>query len=340
MQHRILVTGATGFVGSHALTALSTADGAVPIAACRAPGGLPKGFSGEVRAGDLHDPAYLDSVTRDVDVICHAAAWTSAWGHARQSDARFLAPSTALIDSAVRNGVKRFIFLSSTSVTAPNRTGQAKLRAVPEKLGLWPHLRNVARIEAHMEAAARRSPTEMVSLRVGLFAGQRYSIGMLPMLVPRLKTHLVPWIDGGRAEIPLTADRDIGAAFRLAALHPEGTLPGFTAFDIVGPEIPTMREVVTFLAETYGLPKPHFSVPFALAYPFGRLMEWTARLTGRDPLVTRSIIHLLEPTGASNARAAELLGYVPQIGWKEAVAAQMEEMAVRQTAPMKMVKPA
>jgi len=68
-------------------------------------------------------------------------------------------------------------------------------------------------------------------------------------------------------------------------------------------------------------------------------MELLDPLVPWEPLVTRSIIHLLEETGASNARATELLGYQPKVHWKDAIRTQMDEMARRQKTPMKMYKP-
>jgi len=103
--------------------------------------------------------------------------------------------------------------------------------------------------------------------------------------------------------------------------------------------VPTVREVIDFLAEAYRLPRPHFGVPFAIAYPFARSMELLDPVVPWDPLVTRSIVHLLEETGATNARAAELLGYQPRVHWKDAIRMQMDEMATRQQTPMKMYKP-
>ena len=52
---RVLVTGATGFLGRNVLQALAARPDIAPIAACRRIENLPAGFAGEVRAGDLLD---------------------------------------------------------------------------------------------------------------------------------------------------------------------------------------------------------------------------------------------------------------------------------------------
>jgi nucleoside-diphosphate-sugar epimerase len=176
-----------------------------------------------------------------------------------------------------------------------------------------------------------------ITLRAGPFAGRRYVLGMLPLLVPRLKTHLFPRVKGGRTGMPIVAGDDIGDAFALAATAPGRD--GYQGFNIVGPTVPTTREVIAFLSTEYGLPKPHFGVLFAMAYPFARTMELLDRFVPWESLVTRSIIHLLEETGATKQRAASMLGYEPKVNWKEAIRLQMDEMTERQKSPMNMCKP-
>ena len=334
MIKSILVTGANGFVGSHILEALQLRDDVKVIAACRDRKKLPEDFKGLVREGDLRDAAYRRAVVADIDVLCNAAAWTSLWDHAGESRSQFLEPSIALIDEARAAGVTRFVNTSTTSAAAPEHS------ADPMSLGInrpfWPHLCNVIAIENDLrEHAGPRF--QVVNLRLGIFAGQRYSLGILPILVPRLKTHLVPWVAGGRTSLPITDGRDIGQAFALAATT-DG-LANYEGFNIVGPEVPSVREVIALLHDEFGLPRPHFGVPFALAYPFAWLMEKLDRIVPWEPLVTRSIIHLMEEVHADNRKANQLLGYQPVHPWREAVRLQMQEMSVRQKRPMRMVKP-
>lgn len=330
----ILITGATGFVGSHALDALMRLTDHRLIAACRDPSRLLSSFQGEVRAGDLRDGAYRKSLLEDVDVICHCMAWTSLFGHGHRTRDMYLEPTLALLDEALARGVRRFINVSTTSAAAPENASDPMSRGIPRKF--WPHLESVVAIENAMREKAGGQAT-LINLRFGIFAGRRYGLGILPILVPRLKTHLVPWIAGGHTSLPIIAGEDIGQAMALAATAPG--LSGFEGFNVVGPEIPTVRQVIQFLHDEYGLPMPHFSVPFLAAYPFAWLLEKLDPLVPWEPLVSRSVIHLLEEVHADNNRAVERLGYRPQIPWREAIRAQMAEMTRRQDRPMSMYKP-
>ena len=133
------------------------------------------------------------------------------------------------------------------------------------------------------------------------------------------------------------------AGFSQTSRSPQGFRGGsvtvdYEGFTIVGPEIPSAREVIDFLHQVAACPRPHYSVPFPLAYAFAAVMEWLNPFVPWPPLVTRSIVHLLEETGASNAKAAALLAYQPQHPWREAIREQLREMA-QQTKPMAMQVP-
>ncbi len=324
---KVLVTGVTGFVGSHILEALSEHDELDVIAGCRDRTKLSRAvpsFDGEVRVGDLLDSDYIQEVVKDVDVICHAAAWTSLWGHKEQEIRYYREPTKALIDAAIKTGVGRFIFGSSVVVVKPHRDGTSvrddELAVHPR---VWTHMDIVVDIEHYMRQQASRG-TAMVSLRFGHFVGKRYNLGFLSLLVPRLKTHLVPWVAGGKARVPLVDGRDVGHAYYLAARA--GKLDGFMTFNICGTAFPTMREVIDFVHAEAGVPRPHFSVPLRVAYMFGWLMEKLSWVLPGDPFLTRGIVYLGEDWFASSDHAKECLGYEASIDWKSSIRLQLAEM--------------
>ncbi|MDQ5768687.1 NAD-dependent epimerase/dehydratase family protein [Thiothrix subterranea] len=330
----ILVTGANGFIGSHTLHWLAQQPNIRLIAACRDKRKIPGGFSGEVREGDLRDETYLTRLLEGVDVVVNAMAWTSLWGHSNESNALFFQPTRKLIDQYRRSNASRFVNISTTSAAAPQGSADALSEGIPRHF--WPHLCNVIRIENDLRQQA--SPEKsVVNLRLGIFVGEHYGLGVLPILLPRLKTHLVPWVQGGNTHLPLVDGRDCGQAMGLAALT-DG-LKGFQSFNVVGKETPTVREVILFLHEEFGYPKPDFGVPFAVAYPFAWLMEKLDPIVPWEPLIMRSIIHLLEETHADNQRATAILGYQPQYGWRDSIRLQIAEMERRQTKPMRLSKP-
>lgn len=116
----ILVTGATGYIGSALVQALHQQFGSgVHIKALvrktssrEVLGGTPVEFV----EGDLHDPVSLWRATEGVDVVFHVAALISY----QQIDFRKLYKvnvigTRELIDACLKNGVKRLIHTSSVS---------------------------------------------------------------------------------------------------------------------------------------------------------------------------------------------------------------------------------
>ncbi|MEN8179568.1 MAG: NAD(P)-dependent oxidoreductase [Pseudomonadota bacterium] len=324
---KVLVTGATGFVGSHVLESLMGNEQLQVIAACRDREKLSRiipGFKGEVRLGDLTDNNYIRELVKDIDVVCHAAAWTCLWAHRKQSQYYYREPSKALIDAAIESGVKRFIFDASVVVVKPHRDKTPITDHEPaHHPRIWPHIDTVVDIEQYMRKQSDKGTT-MVSLRFGHFVGKRYNLGFLSLLFPRLKTHLVPWVAGGKARVPLIDGRDIGHAFLLATTT-EG-LQGFESFNICGPSFPTMREVIDFIHAETGVPRPHFGVPLRAAYTFGWLMEKLNPLLPGDPFLTRGIVYLGEDWYAPSDYAKERLDYEASIGWKTAIRGQLQDM--------------
>lgn len=319
---RVLVTGATGFLGSSILKAVMVQRDFEPVATCRQRAKLPPGFAGEVREGDLLDPAYRCAVVEDIDVVCHAGAWASMWNHAALERERFYEPTLDLIELAIARGVKRFIQASTVAIGIPPQNDRPLDDFAPTRYtGFWPHLDRLIDLDQYMRANSQRG-MQMVTMRLGHFVGAGNRLGLVPALMPRLKTYLVPWLAAGRKHLPLVADTDLGQAFARAALAEN--LHDYESFNICGMEFPTLREVIDFIATETGCPRPLYSVPYSLGYLFGGLMEILAPvLPGSSPFLTRSIVHLCENWVYSGDYARTKLGYLPQKDWRTAVSEQL-----------------
>jgi nucleoside-diphosphate-sugar epimerase len=154
--------------------------------------------------------------------------------------------------------------------------------------------------------------------RRGHCVGAGNRLGMLPAVVPRLRTRLVPWLGRGNGHLPLIADSGLGQAFERAAVA-QG-LADYESFNICGAEFPTLREVLSYVAKCADLPLPLYRVPYPVGYAFGWLTEALKPvLPGSFPFLTRSILHLCEAWLRPGDYAREKLGYVPSKSWRDAV---------------------
>lgn len=322
---RILVTGATGFLGINILKAFAKHDQVTVVAACRDKNRLPEFFKGEVREGDLRDPAYRQSLVKDIDIICHAGTWAAMWGHDTQEKENFYQPTTDLIEQAIGAGVKRFLMTSTVAIAKVTKDGSViDDFSQPTYTGLWPHLDRLVDIDAYMKANAHRG-MQMVAMRLGHFVGAGNKLGLVPALVPRLKTYMVPWLAGGNSRLPLVADSDLASSYVAAAFADD--LQEYESFNICGASFPTTREVIEYAASRAGTPKPLFSVPYPVGYLFAWLMEKLSPvLPGKSPFLTRSIVHLAEEWVCDTEYAKKKLGYDPQKDWKTAMNEALDEL--------------
>lgn len=343
---RVLVTGATGWLGGHVLAALSDHRDVTAIAAARDRARVPPAYASMARIGDLTDPAYRREVVRDVDVVIHAGTWSSFWGHEVQERTLFLEPSLDLIDRAVEAGVARVVLASTIAIGSPSRDGSpVPADDAPVARGHWPHLDAMVAVEDHARAVAGTGPgsTAIVSARLGHFVGAGLSLGLVSALVPRLRTRMVPWVDGGRARMPLIAGEDLGRAMALAAIAP--SLHGYVPIPVVAAEQPSSREAISHIAELANVPRPMYSVPLRAAFAFAFAMERRHRwMPGSSPFLTTALVHVGQDWHADAGRARSLLGFEAQVDWRDAVAASVEdrralgfpwpELAQRATAPI------
>lgn len=316
---RVLVLGATGYIGRNILSSLERVPDIEVIVGCRDPARLgQRSRKSEIRAGDLRDSSYLSTVFRGVDVVCFAAAWSALHGNAGSSRQHFLEPTLAAMSHAAQAGVERMLFTSAIDVTHVRHSLSRQIR---ENLdSVWPHLANVIRIEEHLRALAEQGITT-AAIRCGYFVGPGSSLGILPVLLPRLRARLVPFIDQGKMRMRLVDGRDVGDAFRVAALSEH--LAGFNAFDVAADHPPTFRELLQLLQTEFAYPLPLFSVSYSAAYRFAWFAEQLGRLTRTEPLLTRSIVFLSEPASVDTGPLREL-GFQPQHDWRESVRAQVQ----------------
>jgi len=329
-KNTIVVTGATGFAGSHVLEAFGEDENVV--ASCRNIAKLSSFYKSSARVGDIRDASYVETLTVEAGVVCHTASWAELNGNVEDSKREFLEPTLHLIDRALANGVKRFVFLSAIT---SKPIEEQRLHTSLALEDIWAHYASIIQIEKHLEEVSKQG-MEVVILRVGYFTGKNYALGLLPILLPRLKTHMVPFIQRGETSLPLIDGADIGLAFKLAS---EASLKeSHTVLDIVGKEVPLVKEVFAYLHNSHGYPLPHFSVPFGFAYVFARFMRALHTVLPSDPLIVPSVVLLLEETHATNEKAKEVLGYEPKVSWKESVDIQVAQMNSEQKKPMRMNK--
>src|SRR3954451_1636663 len=131
----ILLTGATGLVGSALLRRLVSPDGPRPPVRClvRDPRGLGADrVRVQIALGDLADPPSFRNALRGVKTVIHLAATIRDQTGGSIEELNGIA-TWRLVQAAERAGVERFVFFSALGASSHDRTRFLRAKALAER---------------------------------------------------------------------------------------------------------------------------------------------------------------------------------------------------------------
>ena len=274
---RALVTGATGFVGSHLAEALRERGDTVTAlarSARRAEALGPLGVA--VVEGDLHDAAALARAVEGQDVILHVAGLVAA-----RSEAEFLRANrdgTAnLLAAAERAGSPRFVLVSSMAAAGPAPRGRPLAGGEPPR-PVTAYGRS--KLAAEQVVTAGRLPWTIV--RPPAVYGPRDREILKVFRLARLG--VAPVFGDGRQELTAVHGADLAGALVAAATAPAAAGKVYYACH---PEVFTSGGFVQAIAAAMGRRVRLIGLPGGLARGLLTLTELGARVTGRPTILTR-----------------------------------------------------
>jgi nucleoside-diphosphate-sugar epimerase len=299
-----LVTGATGFIGSHLTERLLSMGTRVRIMVRSAAKAAHLAALGaEVVHGDLTHPETLGPACAGCGIVYHCAAWL---GSPYRQDIAWqvnVAGTAAMASASFAAHVERFVHLSSLAVYGPVRSG-----VVREESPLWQgvELYGDSKIAAEqvLQDAGTRGLSNVI-LRPGMVHGPR-SRGWTLWFVDRIRKGYPVMLAGGFGLCrPVFIDNLVDAIV-LAAVRPAGG----HAFTIVDADIP-WRDFVGFYGRM--LKRQPRSAPRAIGYALAAADTLRAVLTGSAPrLRPVAVGYALSRARYSTEKAQRLLGWTPR----------------------------
>lgn len=308
---KALITGATGFIGSHLIEVLTDNNWSVR-ALVRASSDTRSLESRTVEraSGDVRDAETLPAAMKGVDVVFHAAALVGEWGSPKDFHDANVVGMKNMIDAASKAGVKRFIDISSTSVHGFEGFNHDTEQLPYRKSGV---LYSDSKMEAEQmvweaHAEGRISAT---TIRPCMVWGPRDRAFMAKIIIA-CKRRMFTYIDGGDQIAGLAHVRNVCDAIHLAALKPEAAGKAFIITD--GCET-TVRQMVEKICDDMGMRRPKMSVSYSVAKTLASSSENIFRKLNskKAPLLTKMGVAILGNSLSFDiTRAREVLGYKPQ----------------------------
>lgn len=305
-MQKILVTGATGFIGSHVCRRLAQ-NPAFEVRALVRPGSDVERLADLDVAlvhGDLTVPASLDDALAEIDQVVHLAAATQVMRTGRFEVVN-VEGTRALAEAARRAGVRRFVFTSSLSAQGPSQPGAPHVEAGDEA-PITPY--GQSKLQA--EALLRRQFTDLspVVLRPAVVYGP-HDPELLTWL--RFFEHrMVPSIPG--LEVSFVYIDDL-VSLIATILEAEQVEPG--PF-FVSDGTPLDLDAALDAAERAlgNDPAVRIPIPRAALRLGAPMLERITGLTGIGRLVSRTLRELAAPAwGCVPARATAAFDWQPEV---------------------------
>jgi nucleoside-diphosphate-sugar epimerase len=322
---RTLVTGSTGFLGSHLVERLLAQGHEVRALARRTSNLDHLSSTGvEIVFGDIEDCESLLPAVRGVEVVFHAAARvTPGWGEWRQFHASIVSGTENMLMASAEAGCSRFLYFSTGGVYGKACEGDT---AACESTPCHVDFRGDTYYESAKllaeEAVFKYHDQGRIQgsvIRPGAVYGPRDRL-VADRVFRHVSGPVVVW--PGQSD-PMysvvyasdTADCAIAAATSDRAAG--------QVYNVAPAEGIRFRDFAAAMIRATGGSKLHLTVPYGLSYCFcGALEGWSKlRRVDKMPYLTRSALRFLgKGVFLDSTRAREELGWQPRVSMEEGTA--------------------
>lgn len=322
---KVLVTGATGFIGSHLADRLR-ADGFDVRVVARKTSNLDhvERLGVEVVEGDVRDAGSLRRAVRGVETVFHSAALVGEWGSRGDFFDINVMGVRNLLDAMKDEGVRRLIDVSTCAVAGYEGKDNTDETAPFVKTGVC-YSDTKADAEKVVWEYHRRGDVEATAIRPVMVWGPR-DPAYLSKLIKLMRSGVFVYIGDGNNIVGLSHVRNVVHLIMLAYEKKESVGEAFLVTD--GCKT-TYRDIVRALAGKLNLKVRTLSIPYPVAKVLGGVSESTFRLAGskKTPLLTRMGVFILgNSLSYSIEKARRVLGYEPQVAFAEGIDEYVESV--------------
>ncbi|MBX2985692.1 MAG: NAD(P)-dependent oxidoreductase [Bacteroidia bacterium] len=315
---KILLTGATGFLGYRTLEKLITLDWVKTVIANGTKLLDYRGIENTkviYKLGRLENSVFVDELVNGVDMIIHAASFSSPWGKAAEFNSSNIITQQNILSSAKKYGVQKIIYISSPSVyfDGTHRLNIKETDPLPLKF-----VNHYARTKREAEILLEQSNIPFVILRPRALIGRGDSI-IMPRLIRAQHEGKLRVIGNGKNKVDLTAVENVVEAIILSCLVKNEGLN--QCYNITNDEPVILWEQIKYVLNALETPLVDKSISYRTAHLIARFLETKSVLTNykEPPLTCYSVGTLGLSFTLDITKAKQLLGYRPTINTQQAI---------------------
>lgn len=303
----VLLTGASGFVGSAVARRLREAGFPVrALVRATSPVAHLADLGLEFVTGDLRQPESVRRAMSGVRHLFHVAADYRLW--ARDPDELTqtnVAGTRLLMQEAIREGVERVVYTSSVATLAARTDGVSADETMPltEEKAIGVYKRSKVAAERAVEALiAEGLPAVIVNPSTPIGPRDVKPTPTGRIIVEAASGRMPAFVDTGlnMVHVDDVAEGHV-LAFQRGRIGERYVLGGQNA---------TLAEILATVAGAVGRRPPRIRIPRQALMPFAHMTEAVARVTGREPMLTRDGLRMSKnKMFFSSAKAEAELGY-------------------------------
>jgi dihydroflavonol-4-reductase len=304
----VLVTGASGFVGSAVVRALIEAGYPVrALVRSSSPRANLAALDVETVEGDMRDAGSVARAMAGAHYVMHVAADYRLWSHDRGEIRRNNVAGTRIVmEAALRSGVERVVYTSSVAALALRSDGQSadETTVLAETAAVGAYKRSKVAAQDLVETMIARDALPAVIVNPSTPIGPR-DIRPTPtgrIIVEAASGRMPAYVDTG---LNLVHVDDVAAGHLAALAHGK-----IGERYILGGQNVLLADMLRDIALLVGRRPPRVRLPRRLLYPAAAAAEMIASATRREPFLTLDGLRMAKNRMFfTSAKAARDLGF-------------------------------
>lgn len=309
-QDTVLITGASGFVGSAVARAAQSRGYRVRVLVRpSSPRQNLAGLDAEVFEGDMRDAGSVEQALAGVRYLFHVAADYRLWARdPAEIERNNLQGTTTVMQAALRQRVERVIYTSSVATLHVDNHTTAATEDAPlaseQAIGAYKRSKVLAERQVEQMVAQAGLPAVIVNPSTPIGAQDIRPTPTGRIIIEAATGKMPAFVDTG---LNLVNVEDVAAGHLLALEHGR-----IGERYILGGDNVTLQQMLGEIAGLTGRRPPRVKLPLWPLFPLARAAEAVAQWTGKEPFVTVDGLKMSKNRMFfSSAKAERELGYRP-----------------------------